>query len=49
MAQFFTKITARVAGMGLMGLGGRISIAGGFLFIYICYRAIWHGLAHRAP
>ena len=29
----------RVAGMGLMGLGGLISIVGGFLFIYICYRA----------
>ncbi len=30
----------RVAGMGLMGLGGLISIAGGFLFIYVCYRAM---------
>ena len=30
----------RVTGMGLMGLGGLISIAGGFLFIYVCYRAI---------
>jgi hypothetical protein len=39
----------RVAGMGLMGLGGLISIVGGFLFIYICYRAIWHGWAHRTP
>jgi len=38
----------RVAGMGLMGLGGLISIVGGFLFIYICYRAIWHGRAQRA-
>jgi hypothetical protein len=38
----------RVAGMGLMGLGGLISIVGGFLFIYICYRAIWHGRVHRA-
>jgi heme/copper-type cytochrome/quinol oxidase subunit 1 len=31
----------RVTGMGLMGVGGLISIAGGFLFIYICYRAVW--------
>ncbi len=31
----------RVAGMGLMGLGGLISIVGGFLFIYVCYRATW--------
>ncbi|MDH3514992.1 MAG: cbb3-type cytochrome c oxidase subunit I, partial [Gammaproteobacteria bacterium] len=33
----------RVAGMGLMGLGGLISIVGGFMFIYVCYRAIWRG------
>jgi heme/copper-type cytochrome/quinol oxidase subunit 1 len=39
----------RVAGMGLMGLGGLVSIVGGFLFIYICYRSIWHGRAQRAP
>jgi hypothetical protein len=31
----------RVAGMGLMGLGGLVSIVGGFLFIYVCYRAMW--------
>lgn len=31
----------RVAGMGIMGLGGMISIVGGFLFIYVCYRAMW--------
>ena len=30
----------RVTGMGLMGLGGLISIVGGFLFIYVCYRAM---------
>jgi cytochrome c oxidase subunit I len=38
----------RVAGMGLMGLGGVISIVGGFLFIYVCYRAIWHGRKNHA-
>jgi hypothetical protein len=30
----------RVTGMGLMGVGGLISIVGGFLFIYVCYRAM---------
>ena len=39
----------RVTGMGLMGVGGLISIAGGFLFIYVCYRAIWPGRASREP
>ncbi len=33
----------RIAGMGLMGLGGLISVIGGFLFIYVCYRAIFPG------
>ena len=37
----------RVTGMGLMGVGGLISIAGGFLFIYVCYRAMWSGRATR--
>lgn len=31
----------RVAGMGLMGLGGLVSIVGGLLFLYVCYRAMW--------
>jgi len=31
----------RITGMGLMGVGGLISIVGGFLFIYVCYRAMW--------
>jgi len=32
--------TGRVFGMGLMGIGGLIAIAGGFLFLYVCYRAM---------
>jgi len=39
----------RVTGMGLMGVGGLISIAGGFLFIYVCYRSMWPGRASREP
>lgn len=39
----------RVAGMGLMGLGGLISIVGGFLFIYICYRAMRSARVSREP
>ncbi|MBI5783066.1 MAG: cbb3-type cytochrome c oxidase subunit I, partial [Gammaproteobacteria bacterium] len=37
----------RVAGMGLMGLGGMISIVGGFLFIYVCYRAMRSARVNR--
>jgi cytochrome c oxidase subunit 1 len=29
-----------VAGMGLMGLGGLISVIGGFLFLIVCYKSI---------
>jgi hypothetical protein len=29
-----------VAGMGLMGLGGLISVIGGFLFLLVCYKSI---------
>jgi hypothetical protein len=29
-----------VAGMGLMGLGGLISVVGGFLFLVVCYQSI---------
>jgi len=32
--------TGRVFGMGLMGIGGLIAIIGGFLFLYVCYRAM---------
>jgi cytochrome c oxidase subunit 1 len=37
----------RVLGMGLMGLGGLIAIAGGFLFLYLCYRAMRRVRVHR--
>jgi hypothetical protein len=30
----------RVAGMGLMGLGGLVSAVGGLIFIIICVRAL---------
>jgi len=30
----------QVAGMGLMGLGGLIAIAGGLMFLYVVYRAV---------
>jgi hypothetical protein len=29
-----------IAGMGLMGLGGLISVIGGFLFLLVCYKSI---------
>jgi hypothetical protein len=29
-----------IAGLGLMGLGGMVSIIGGFLFLVVCYRSI---------
>jgi hypothetical protein len=37
----------RVAGMGLMGLGGLIAVAGGFLFLYVCYRAMRSARVNR--
>ena len=29
-----------VAGMGSMGLGGLISVIGGFLFLVVCYKSV---------
>jgi hypothetical protein len=29
-----------IAGMGLMGLGGLISVIGGLLFLVVCYRSL---------
>jgi hypothetical protein len=31
----------KVAGMGLMGLGGLVAVIGGVLFLVICFRAMW--------
>jgi len=35
-----------VAGMGLMGLGGLISVIGGLLFLVVCYRSIRNRSSH---
>jgi len=37
-----------IAGMGLMGLGGLIAVAGGFLFVVVVARAIWPAGSARA-
>lgn len=36
-----------VAGMGLMGLGGLISVVGGLLFLIVCYRSVRGRHGHR--
>jgi len=42
------RTTQEIAGMGLMGLGGLIAIAGGILFVYVMLRAIVRGRRTRA-
>jgi hypothetical protein len=37
-----------IAGMGLMGLGGMVSVIGGLLFLVVCYRSI-RNLRPRVP
>ena len=37
------RTTQEIAGMGLMGLGGLIAIAGGILFVYVMLQAIVRG------
>lgn len=39
----------RVAGMGLMGLGGLLSAVGGFMFVVIVLRALMSHRYHQAP
>ena len=39
-AEQVLRSTAEVAGMGLMGLGGLLAIAGGFLFVVVVLRAM---------
>jgi hypothetical protein len=35
--------------MGLMGLGGLISVIGGLLFLVVCYRSIRGTKGHEGP
>ena len=37
----------KIAGMGLMGLGGMIAVIGGVLFLVIVFSAMWPGNNHR--
>jgi hypothetical protein len=39
-AQFLDGIE-KIAGMGLMGLGGLVAVVGGVLFLVIAFRAMW--------
>jgi len=39
------RTTEEIVGMGLMGLGGLIAVAGGVLFVFVVLQAIWR--AHR--
>ena len=39
----------QVAGMGLMGFGGMLSIVGGVLFLVLAYRSIRAGTRLPAP
>jgi hypothetical protein len=37
------RSTGEIAGMGVMGLGGLIAVAGGLLFVVVVLRATWGG------
>jgi hypothetical protein len=37
------RSAGEIAGMGVMGLGGLIAVAGGFLFVVLVLRAMWGG------
>jgi len=42
------RTTEEIAGMGLMGVGGLIAIAGGVLFVFVGLQAIWRSPARSA-
>jgi cytochrome c oxidase subunit I len=37
------RSAGEMAGMGVMGLGGLIAVAGGLLFVALVLRAMWGG------
>jgi hypothetical protein len=37
------RSAGEIAGMGVMGLGGLIAVAGGLLFVVVVLRAMWGG------
>jgi heme/copper-type cytochrome/quinol oxidase subunit 1 len=41
------RSAGEIAGMGVMGLGGLIAVAGGLLFVVVVLRAMWGG--RRSP
>lgn len=47
-AEQVLRSTGEIAGMGLMGLGGLLAIAGGLLFAMVVLRAMRHPAAHPA-
>jgi heme/copper-type cytochrome/quinol oxidase subunit 1 len=42
------RSAGEIAGMGVMGLGGLIAVAGGLLFVVLVLRAMWGGRSERA-
>jgi hypothetical protein len=48
-AEQVLRSTGEIAGMGLMGLGGLIAIAGGLLFVLVMLRAMRQGVPDNNP
>ena len=48
-AEQVLRTPQEIFGMGLMGVGGLIAVAGGLLFLVVMLRAIARGRARRAP
>ena len=42
------RTTEQIAGMGLMGLGGLLAVAGGILFAIVVLRALWTSSTSRS-